>query len=204
MTTHGKLILSSAIFTLAIGCQTPAEKQGKERVEARKEVNAAAIEAGKEIEEAAKERNEAEKEFGEKVAAANEKVNDEIVEAKGEMAAADKEAAKELEGDRYARFEVIKNETEGEFATRADAALAKVQADFDAAKLRAKTVTNADLDKNLAVAGTAIAEANKDLVELRAKTGKVFDDGRLGVGTAINKAQRNLSDAYQQMAALKM
>jgi hypothetical protein len=202
--TNGKLIIGSVLFTLALGCQTPAEKQGEARVEARKEINEATVEASKKIDEAGKDLKEAGKEFGKEVADANKEVAEEVAEANKEMAEADKDAAKALEGDRYARFEIIKNETEGEFAIRAEAALARAQTDLDAAKLKAKSVTNETLAKKIDVASTAVAEAKKDLAELRTKTGKVFDDGRLGVGTAINRAQRNLSDAYQEMAALRM
>jgi hypothetical protein len=202
--TNGKLIIVSTLFTLALGCQTPAEKQGNERAEARKEINDAADKAEKKIESAAKDLDDAKAEFGEKVADANKELADEQNEARKEIAEADKDAAEKLAEDRYARFEIIKNESEAEFATRADAAITRLQTDFDAAKLRTKTAANEDLTEDLDAAGTAIAEAKKDLTELRSKTGKVFDDGRLGVGTAINKAQRNLSDAYEEMASLKM
>lgn len=202
--THGKLIIGSALFTFAFGCQTPAEKQGQERGEARKEIREASVQAEKKIDEAGKDLDDAEKKFGEKVAEANEDVADEVKEANKEIAAADKDAADKLGDDRYDRFEIIKNESEAEFAGRADAALARLDKDLDAAKVRTKAAANEDLSKDLEVAGGALAEAKKDLTELRAKTGKVFDDGRLGVGTAINKAQRNLADAYEEMAALKM
>lgn len=202
--TNGKLIIGSALFTLALGCQTPAEKQGEARVEGRKEIKEATVDASKKIDEASKELNEAEKKFGKEVAEANKEVAEEVAEANKEIAEADKDAAKQLEGDRYPRFEIIKNETEGEFAIRAEAALARAQTDLDAAQLKAKTTTTESLTKALDVASTAVSEAKKDLAELRTKTGKVFDDGRLGVGTAINRAQRNLSDAYKEMAALRM
>lgn len=202
--THGKIIIGSALFTLAFGCQTPAEKQGQERGEARKEIREASVQAEKKIEEASNDLDDAEKKFGEKVVEANKDVAKEVAEANKEMAAADKDAAEKLAGDRYERFDIIKNESEAEFAIRADAALARVATDLDAAKLRTKSAKNEDLAKDLDVAATALAEAKKDLVELRAKTGNVFDDGRLGVGTAINKAQRNLNEAYLEMAALAM
>jgi hypothetical protein len=202
--THGKLIIGSALLTLALGCETPAEKQGEARVEASKDIKEASLEAKKDIDAAAKDLDDAEKKFGDKVADANKEVVEEIVDANKEIAAADKDAAKQLAGDRYERFEIIKDESEAAFATRANAAIARVQTDLDAANLRAKKAVNEDLNKDLEVAATAVAEAKKDLTELRAKTGKVFDDGRLGVGTAINKAQDNISDAYEKMAGLKM
>ena len=49
---------------------------------------------------------------------------------------------------------------------RAGTALARVQTDLEAAKVRTKAAKNEDLAKDLDVAATALAEAKKDLTAL--------------------------------------
>jgi hypothetical protein len=70
--------------------------------------------------------------------------------------------------------------------------------------MRAGTGASKDVTEDLADADTALKEARKDLDEVRNKTGSVIDDGRLGVATAINKAQRELDDAFDALAKANM
>ncbi|HWB77987.1 MAG TPA: hypothetical protein VG755_23645 [Nannocystaceae bacterium] len=198
-------ITASALFALAIGCNNPAEKQVNERSEARKEINQAGQDAQEKVANAREDLAEAEKKFGEKVGDAQKEIADEAKEGAKEIGDADQAASDKLMEAKYERFEILKNESESAFATRADATIARLQTDLDTATQRS-TAAGATKDMQEAVkeAGEALAEARTDLVELRGKTGKLFDDGRLGVGTAINKAQRELTEAYEEMAEAKM
>ena len=198
-------ITASALFALAIGCQSPAEKQVNERVEANKEIPAAAKDAQKKIADAKEDLAEAEKEYGEKVGEAQKEIADEVDEANKETAHADNAASKAMQEGRYERFEILKNESEAAFASRADAAIARLQTDLDSATQRSKGASaTKDLTEAVDESSKALAEARTDLVELRGKTGKLFDDGRVGVGVAINKAQRELTEAWEELAELKM
>ncbi len=198
-------ITASALFALAIGCETPAEKQVNERADARKEIPAAAQDAKEKIENAREDLADAEAKFAEKVGDAQKEVAEEVEEANKEIAHADNAASKAMAEGRYERFEILKNESESAFATRADAAIARLQTDLDAATQRAKgAAATKDLTDAVDESSKALAEARTDLVELRGKTGKMFDDGRVGVGVAINKAQRELTEAWEELAELKM
>jgi hypothetical protein len=191
--------------TLAIGCDSPSEKQANERSEAKKEVADAGKDAKKEIAEAKKDLNEAQVEYGEKVGEAQKEIADKVVEGSKEVTAADKEAAKANAADRYTRFEILKDETEAAFATRAEGALATLKTDLDAARKRSTASGAAkDLTNDVGEASTAIDEATKHLNDLRAKKGKFFDEGRIGVGTKINEAQRELGEVYVALADAKM
>lgn len=198
-------ITASLLFTLAIGCDSPAEKQANERNEAKKEIAEAGKDAKKEIAEAKEDLKDAQAKYGEKVGEAQKEVADQVVEGAKEIAEADKDAAKANASERYPRFEILKDETEAAFASRADAAIATLKTDLEAARKRS-TASGAtkDLTDAVAEASKALDEATKDLAELRSKKGKVFDDGRLGVGTNINEAQRELSEAYVELAEAKM
>lgn len=201
---NGKTIITASILALAIGCQNAGEKQVDERKEAGKEIADATKSANKDIADAKEDLSKAQEKYGEKVADAQDKITDEVKEAGKEIADADKEAAKELNDARYERFDIIENEGEPAFATRANAALARLDADLATATGKAGKASDEKLNKALADAKNSLAEAKKDLAELRGKTGKVFDDGRIGVGVAINDAQRALTDAFTQIATLKM
>jgi len=201
-----KLASCYALALIVVGCQTPAEKTEHERAEARKEIS----EAGK---DAAEKVQEANKEYGEKAAEAEKTIADEVTKGAkeiGEAEAKDKNADREGAGmkvgggDRYTRFEALKNESHTAFAARADAAIATLQKDLDAARARAGTTAAKDIMENLTDADAALAEAKKDLEEVRNKTGNIIDDGRLGVSTAINKAQRELDDVYDELSTAKM
>lgn len=198
-------ITASLLFTLAIGCDSPSEKQANERTEAKKEVADAGKDAKKDITEAKEDLKDAQVKYGEKVGEAQKDIADQVVEGAKEVAEADKDAAKANASDRYARFEILKDETEAAFASRADAAITTLKNDLDAARKRS-TASGAtkDLSDAVAEASKALDEATKDLNELRAKKGKIFGDGRVGVGTNINEAQRELSEAYVELAAAKM
>ncbi len=200
---------------LAVGCQSAAEKQAEERAEARKEITEAGKDAREKIDDAnkdlakdldkgAQDIREDARDHGEKVVDATQKINDEVDEAAKEMD--DKPGVDMKTGgkSRYERFEALKNESHTTFATRADGAIAKLQADLDAARSRAGTSAPKDLGEDLADAAEALKEARKDLDEVRNKTGNVIDDGRIGVATAINKAQRELDDAYEELDKAKM
>lgn len=200
---------------LAVGCQSPAEKQAEERAEARKEITEAGKDAREKIDDAnkdlakdldkgAQDIREDARDHGEKVVDATQKINDEVDEAAKEM---DDKPGLDMKPDgkgRYERFEALKNESHTTFATRADGVIAKLQADLDAARSRAGTGAAKDLAEDLADADEALKEARKDLDEVRNKTGNVIDDGRIGVATAINKAQRELDDAYGELDKAKM
>lgn len=213
MHRNAKLAMVGALVLAAVGCQTPAEKQAGERAEARKEITEAGKDAREKIDDANKDLDkdlakdtkditENLEDHGEAVVDATKKINDEVDEAAKEMDRAADSADKDK--NEYARFEALKNESHTAFATRADAAIAKAQADLDKAQKRAGTTAPKDLTKDLNDADAALKEARKDLDELRNKTGNVIDDGRLGVATAINKAQRELTDAYDGLDKAKM
>jgi hypothetical protein len=212
------MMASIGAVLLAVGCQSPAEKQAEERAEARKEITEAGKDAREKIDDAnkdlakdldkdAQDIREDARDHGEKVVDATQKINDEVDEAAKEMtrAADDKPGFdNKMDGNRYERFEALKNESHTTFATRADGAIAKLQADLDAARSRAGTSAPKDLAEDLTDADEALKEARKDLDEVRNKTGNVIDDGRIGVATAINKAQRELTDAYGELDKAKM
>lgn len=201
---------------LAVGCQSPAEKQAEERAEARKEISEAGKDArekiddankdlAKDLEKDAQDIREDAREHGEKVVDATQKINDEVDEAAKSMD--DKPGLGLNTGsdkNKYERFEALKNESHTTFATRADGAIAKLQGDLDTARSRAGSSASKDLTESLDDADEALKEARKDLDEVRNKTGNVVDDGRLGVSTAINKAQRELTDAYDALDKAKM
>src|SRR5688500_14363963 len=127
-----KPITASALIALAMGCNTPAEKQVNERAEARKEIPEAGKDAQQKIENAREDLAEAEKKFGEKVGDAQQEIADEVDEASKEIGRADNQASKVGAEERYERFEILKNESEAAFASRADAAIARLQTDLDA------------------------------------------------------------------------
>lgn len=198
-------ITASALFALAIGCNNPAEKQVNERSEARKEINQAGQDAQQKVENAREDLAEAEKKFGEKVGDAQKEIADEAKEGAKEISDADQDANEKRMEAKYERFEILKNESETAFASRADAAIARLQTDLDVATQRSQAAgATKDMQDATKEAKEALDEARKDLTELRGKTGKLFDDGRIGVGLAINKAQRELTDAYEAMADAKM
>jgi hypothetical protein len=199
-----KLANCCALALIVVGCQSPAEKTANERAEARQEISEASKDAAEKVHEAGKD-------YGDKAADAQEKVTDEVREGAKEITdAQDKNADRDGAGmklgddDRYERFEALKNESHTAFAARADAAIATLQKDLDAARSRAGTTASKDIMENLTDADAALAEAKKDLEEVRNKTGNVIDDGRLGVSTAINKAQRELDDVYDDLSTAKM
>ncbi|MBC8071331.1 MAG: hypothetical protein IAG13_23600 [Deltaproteobacteria bacterium] len=186
-------------LTLAFGCDSPAEKAVNERADAKKEIAEAGKDAAKKIEG-----SDTPKELAENVEEGNKKILDEANEANQAIGEADKDAAAKIADAKYERFEILKNESETAFASRADAAIARLTTDAESAAKRAATVpTNKDLADAVGEAKKALEEATKDLTELRAKSGKLFDDGRLGVGTAINEAQRELTEATEQLTQLK-
>lgn len=198
-------ITASALFALAIGCNNPAEKQVNERSEARKEINQAGQDAQEKVQNAREDLAEAEKKFGEKVGDAQKEIADEAKEGAKEIGDADQDASEKLMEAKYERFEILKNESETAFASRADATIARLQTDLDVATQRSQAAgATKDMQDATKEAKEALDEARKDLTELRAKSGKLFDDGRVGVGLAINKAQRELTDAYEAMAEAKM
>ena len=200
-----KSLGASALLVLAVGCQNPAEKQVNERADARKEIPEAGKDAQKKIEEAREDLDKAEQKFGEKVGDANQEITDEVKEASKQIGDADKAANEKMIDARYARFEILKNESESAFATRAEEAMDRLQPDVDNALLDARTPGASQKVKDAAdKAKASLDEARKDLTELRSKTGKLFDDGRLGVGLAINKTQRELDTVHEEMAAAKM
>ena len=197
---HRTVLIASTLLTFVFGCPTPAEKQIAASNDARKEIPAAGKQAQKEVSAAREDLAEAQKEFGDKVVDAQKEVTNEVDEASREIGEAKTAAA--VANARYVHFAVLKDESQAAFAARADGPIAVLQADLDGAQKRSKTVTNEALHKNLTEASDALTEAKKDLAELRSKTGKFFDDGRVGVGLAINKAQREMNDAHEGMAAL--
>ena len=217
MLRNAKLASVGALL-LAVGCQSPAEKQAENRAEAKQEITEAGKDAREKIDDAnkdlAKEVNkdidksiEAGQDHAEKVADASKKITDEVDEAAKEINRADDDDNKggtKAGDDRYERFEALKNESHTAFASRADAAIGKLQADLDAARKRAGTSATKDMTENLTDADEALKEARKDLDEVRNKTGNVIDDGRIGVATAINKAQRELDDLYDDLDDAKM
>lgn len=213
--------IASTLFTGALACQTPPDRTTDDRrVDARSdrgdaydpydEIREAGVEAHKKIATAPTRPMPPMPAPADKKPTTVDDMKPPTIDdtkkttVDDEMAAANRDAAKKLAADRYERFDIIKNETEMAFAARADTAIARLQTDLDAAKKRTQASTTTDLGDNLADATEALDEAKEDLAELRGKTGKIFDDGRIGVGVAINRAQRQLSNAYEEMAALKM
>ena len=188
-----------AVLLAIPGCQSPAEKTAEERSEARKEISEAGKDAQKKVDEATKE-------YGEKLGEAEKTIADEVKEGAKEIGDAEKPVTGPKMGteNRYERFEALKNESNIAFATRADAAIARLQGDLDKARSRLGKGTNKDVSDDLADVDAALKEARKDLEQVRDKTGGVIDDGRLGVATAINKAERNLTDAYDELDKAKM
>ena len=79
------------------------------------------------------------------------------------------------------RFEAFRDEPDPAFASRARERIAMIQSDLD--RLSTTAVQREGVDDSL-------SEAREDLQEF--DEGEVFDDGKLGVTTAINSAERKL------------
>lgn len=111
---------------------------------------------------------------------------------------------RDLEKLEYARFESVKDEGVATFRARAEAQLTVLASDYEMLNTEARKQTvPSKLTGDLEAAAEAIGEARKDLAEVRDATGSRLDDGRLGVGTAINKAQRNLTAANKALRDLR-
>ena len=136
------------------------------------------------------------KEVGQDVREAGERAAGEVREGTQKMG----EAAGGMISGRYERFEAYDDETAEAFASRADAAIQRLETDMKQARQKAGTETNEDLDD----AQQAIEDAKKDIADVRGKSGTVVDDGRLGVAMNINQAQRQLSAAFDEMSQAKM
>ncbi|MCR9161299.1 MAG: hypothetical protein ACE37F_12440 [Nannocystaceae bacterium] len=138
----------------------------------------------------------------EKVADAKQEAREGVAEAKEELKEAKKEledakeaAEKQLEGaeadaagdQERGRFEALKDETDAAFVARAKKRIETIDGELegldDAVR---KSPEFIDVEKKL-------AEARKDLAEF--KGDKLLDDGKLGVTTAINAAERKLDAA---------
>ena len=198
------ICIASTMAVLAVGCESAAKKQVEERHDAKQEIAKAGQDAEKKIQNAQEDLADAEKKYGEKVADAQKGIAEEVKEANKEIGKADAEQAKDAAEARYAHFDVITNESETAFASRARTAISELQTDLDGVTKKATASTDAKLASELDEAKKALDEARKDLTELQTKSGKLFDDGRVGVGTAINKTQRELEDVHAQLANLKM
>jgi hypothetical protein len=171
------LASTSGLLLSLSACETTEKRTADERTEVRQE----AEELGQEI-----------RQGGENVAGKTKEAGKKIGEAAEEMAAG-----------RYERFEAFEDETGQTFASRADAAIQRLEMDMQ--QMRGKTGPQMDEAKDeLDDAQEAINEAKKDLAEIRAETGTIIDDGRMGVTTNINQAQRQLSKAYDEMSEAKM
>lgn len=208
------LLSTIASFVLLTpGCDTPAEKQKEEHVEARKNV----VEAGKDAKAKTAEANddlaEAERKHTKEVGAAQLEVAQAVVAAQEKVVVADATAAKAKATDRYEHFADLTTESESTFDGRAGAAITELQTDLDAARKRASGSDNAAMGELLRNATLLVATANTHLTTLRGKTGKVLDDGQVGakmavqrvdVGMAINSARDANEAVYGQLAVLAM
>jgi hypothetical protein len=102
-----------------------------------------------------------------------------------------------MDTDRYERFEAIRDETKVAFTQRADEAISRIETDIQA--LESRAAGNKDAAEGIGDAKEAILEAREDLNEIRTGSDEVFDDGKMGVAVAINKAQREVEDIREEM-----
>lgn len=104
----------------------------------------------------------------------------------------------------YDRFESVKNEDVPSFCARADSRLNMLVEDYERLYVEARKQTvPSRVTGDLEAAAESIDEARKDLDEVRNATGSRIDDGRVGVGGAINKAQRNLEAVNKALVDLR-
>lgn len=137
------------------------------------------------------------REIGQEARQGGENVAQEVRETNKQIG----QAAEKAVDDRYERFEAYENESSETFASRADAAIQRLETDLQQVRQKA---TSDDANEAVQDAQEAINEAKKDLADVRGKTGVVIDDGRMGVAMNINQAQRKLTDVYDQMSEAKM
>ena len=137
------------------------------------------------------------REIGQEVRQGGENVAQEVREANKKIG----EAAEEMAAGRYERFEAYEDESAQTFASRADAAIQRLETDLQQVRQKA---TSDDAKEQLEDAQEAINEAKKDLADVRGQTGTIIDDGRMGVAMNINQAQRQLTEAYDEMSEAKM
>lgn len=198
---------------LLAACRTPTEVQVDEHVAARDDVTKAGAIAGERGEHAREALEKAEREFGEEVAKAQIGIGEAVSKADERVGTADATAAGARASDRYPRFTDLTTESEVEFDTRAQAALDRVALDLEVADHRRGAASDAALTAAMREATADLATARQDLTGLRSKTGAVLDDGRVGVkmavdrvgvGVAINRAQRSSEATYGRLAVLEM
>jgi colicin import membrane protein len=217
---HRKAIglCGGCVVVLALmGCETPADKRQEAREKVAREEDQAVRAQREMAEEVRHEKEQQQRQIGESRKGMAEEVTDEYAEQEKKVGEEQREAQEaraelaEKEADeavergretRLPRFEAIKNETNVAFAQRADARLALLAAEIEVlteqAKLGASDKREA-MDKELTKAREAFAEAQKDLEEVRERTGTFIDDGRLGVAMAINRAERKLENVREDL-----
>jgi vacuolar-type H+-ATPase subunit H len=192
---HRKATMTSlTILATILGCQDSADRELKAREEAREDVQEARRKSAEEV-------READREFSKKLDEQQQEVDEarrELTEARGEarekVAKAEAEAREKVA--RHPRFELIKTETRAEFALRAETTLTRLDKEIEDLTATAK---HADEIEGLKEARAALAEARRDLIEVRAKSGGLLDDGRLGVTTAINETQRKIETVRERL-----
>lgn len=181
-----KLCGVCALLIAVVGCD---KSPGEEKAEANKEI-AQAQEKAREAEVDA--RDEPAGEAAREVAEANKDMAEKTAQEMKEVANAENDDAGE-----YERFEALKDETKTAFSQRAEAALTKVETDLKA--IESQALAKDDTKDDVNDAKEALAEARKDLQEVTGTNDKAFDDGKVGVAMAINKAQREVADLREEL-----
>lgn len=208
----GALVLGAALA----GCEGNKVKQDTD--EAAKRAEELTTRAGEKLNQAGRELRHEAGQAGEKLDQAGRELRTEAGKLGHDVDRGAKDAAGHPEGGKtkgavakrdgagnveveevvtYERFESIDDETKEAFASRANTALSKLEKDI--ASLERKAVTNEDAYEDLADAKQALKEARTDLSEVQAGDASFFDDGKLGVTLAINKAQRELKNVREEL-----
>lgn len=192
MTMHRNALALASICGLLLAtsaCETTEKKTTGEQAEAQQEIGQAAERTERTVEQAGKE------------------VEQTARQGAGEVRQGAREvggAAEQMVAGRYERFDAYEDETAAAFAARADAAISRLQKDLQQLRQKAGARMTDDIQDNVGDAQESLREAQTDLQEVRTGTGTIIDDGRLGVAMNINDAQRELSDAYEEIAEPQM
>ncbi|MBK6919923.1 MAG: hypothetical protein IPH07_21175 [Deltaproteobacteria bacterium] len=211
---HRFAVLAPLLAALG-ACSTPAQDQVEAHRDAEQELRDATSKTQAELDQAnrklAAELREAK--GPKEIAAAIDRHDATVVDAHEELAASvSKQAEKLAEADHdaaaaiagavaFAPFERDEGESLAAFCSRAEQRIVALEADLGGLNAQAVGSSSTDARTQLSKATTSLAEARKDLDEVRYGDAAILDDGRLGVGIAINRAQHQLTAARQALVA---